>query len=518
MPGTGLPTTPALYENLVEFSPDALLVVDATGRIRLTNRSAESLFGYTRLELLGAPVEQLIPERLRQTHALHRAGFAASPRTREMGATVNDLLAVRKDGTEFPVEIRLSPVDIDGSTFVVAAARDVTDRRHVLRFLQAAQQEADRANAAKSRFLATASHDLRQPLQALQLLNATLRDQVADTVPLQLLEHQHEALASMSRLLNALLDISRLETGTISPDIENVGVAEVFHTLRQEFEPLARARNLVLTVAGSPHYIRTDRTLLLQLLQNLLANAIKYTETGSVRLSSCPEGERLVIEVADTGIGIATEQLGAIFEEYYQVNRVQRQGVGLGLSIVKRVAALLDLSIEVQSEPGRGTSFRVSVPPSRISSMTPVQRDPAASRQQPPPAIGAVILLVEDDDAVRAATAFYLRTVGHRPIAVPGIAAAELALQQAEHPPELIISDYHLSQFEDGIQAIRRLRALACTSLPALLLSGDTSTAVRQLAESNDCRILSKPVDVDAMINVISELLAAGAPDRQPPT
>lgn len=515
MPGTGLPSTPALYENLVEFSPDALLVVDATGRIRLTNRSTESLFGYASQELLGAPVEQLVPERLRQTHALHRAGFAGNPHTREMGATVTDLLALRKDGSEFPVEIRLSPVDIDGSTFVVAAARDVTDRRHVLRFLQAAQQEADRANAAKSRFLATASHDLRQPLQSLQLLNATLRGQVTDPASRQLLERQHDALASMSQLLNSLLDISRLEAGTICPDLGNVAVAEIFRTLQQEFEALARARNLTLTVAGSPHYIRTDRTLLLQLLQNLLANAIKYTESGSVRLCSYPEADRLVIEVADTGIGIAAEQLGLIFEEYYQVNRIQRQGVGLGLSIVKRVAALLGLSIDVQSEPGRGTRFRVSVPPSRISTVTPVNADPAGDRQPPPHAAGAVILLVEDDDAVRAATAFYLRTVGHRPIAVPGIAAAELALKEAERPPELIISDYHLGPLEDGIQAIQRLRALACASLPALLLSGDTSSAVRQLAASNDCRILSKPVDVDAMVNVISELLAAAASGRQ---
>lgn len=499
------PTT--LHENLVEFSPDALLVVDSAGTILLTNSTADAMFGFARDELLGATIERLIPERLRGNHERHRGEYLASPRKRGMGGTAIDLLAVRKDGTEFPVEIRLSPLQVNGDQVVAAAIRDVTDRRHTAQVLRAAQLESDRSSAAKSRFLATASHDLRQPLQALRLLNAALEEQLAATDLRQLVARQREALDAMSRLVNSLLDISKLEAGTIKPEFEDICVAEVFAALRDEFESLARARGLILEIETGPHYIRTDRTLFRQLLENLLGNALKYTEKGGVRLTSSARGEDLVIEVADTGIGIGAEHLGSIFDEYYQVSRKRHQGVGLGLSIVKHIAGLLGLSLDVSSEPARGTRFQVGIPAAQVCNMSLVLTAEAVQKHLTRPASPAVILLVEDDDAVRAATEFYLKTVGHKPISAPSIAAAESALETAAVPPDLIITDYHLSQEETGIHAVRRLRARAGRVLPALLLSGDTSAALREQAQAESCRILSKPVDVDALVETISELL-----------
>lgn len=499
---------PELFENLVEFSPDALLVVDAAGMIVLVNRTAQDLFGFTDLELIGSAIERLIPARLRQAHTRHRTQYGENPRTREMGAAVADLLATRKDGSEFPVEIRLSPIAVGGSTFVAAAIRDVTDRRHAAQVLHAAQKEADRANTAKSRFLATASHDLRQPLQTLQLLNATLQEQVAEPGARELLVREREALDAMAHLLNALLDISKLEAGSIKPDIEDVSVAEIFEGLHREFDSIARARGLTLSIQATPHYIRTDRTLFRQLLENLVGNAIKYTEAGSVRLSSSlSRSSGLSIMVVDTGIGIAPDHLGSIFDEYYQVSRSRRRGVGLGLAIVKRVAAMLDISIEVQSELGRGTQFQIGVPAERISSTAPARSTAAKAATQPKAGAGAVILLIEDDDAVRAATDFYLRAVGHTSIATASISHAERAVQAAERLPDLIISDYHLNQGETGIDAITRLRAITQRSLPALLLSGDTSAAVRDLAQMQACRVLNKPVDIKELSLAIAELL-----------
>lgn len=494
----------SLLENLVESAPDALLLVDAAGEIVLVNHTAEALFGFARHELLGAPIERLIPERMRRAHVDHRGDYADSPRTREMGAAASELLATRKDGSEFPVEIRLSPLQVEGRSLVAAAVRDVTDRRHIVQVMRAALLEADRANAAKGRFLATASHDLRQPLQALQLLNAALLEQVHDGDPRELIERQGEALDTMSRLVNALLDISRLEAGAVKPEMEDINLVEVFRALQREFEPLARARGLALAVSVEPRYLNTDRTLFRQLLQNLLANAVKYTESGSISLSCSLKEERLVVEVADTGIGIARDQLGFIFDEYYQVDRARRQGVGLGLSIVNRISRLLGFSIEARSEPGHGTQFRIGIPATRITTRPLQERRVAERRDQLP---RALVLLVEDDDAVRAATEFYLKAVGHTAIAAGDIAGAERALQEAPRTPDLIIADYHLGDGQTGIEAITRLRARVQQPLPALILSGDTSPTMLKLAQAQTCRVLSKPVDVKTLVAEISSVL-----------
>jgi PAS domain S-box-containing protein len=497
----------ALLENLVEFAPDALLVVDGRGRIVLANAAAEKLFGFDCSELLGTSIERLIPERLRALHARHRQDYAQSPRTREMGAATAELVAVRKDGSEFPVEIRLSPVRLDGQALVAAAVRDGTDRRQAVEVLKAAQQEADRANAAKSRLLATASHDLRQPLQALQLLNAALQQQIDQPEAQELLVRQSEALESMAHLLNSLLDLSRLEAGAVKPEIEEVSLAEVFGALQRAFEPLAEARGLTLSVSAELRYVRTDRTLFRQLLENLLANALKFTETGGVRLGCCMQPDRLVIEVADSGIGISGEQLERIFDEYYQLDRGRHQGVGLGLSIVKRIAAQLGLTLDASSEPGRGTTFRVGIPAEQVCGTALPTRRPRRDVRPERPVGGALVLLVEDDDAVRTATEFYLKTVGHTVISAPRIAAAERALQTAPRMPDLIITDYHLGGGETGLEAIARLREQAGRPLPALVLSGDTSPALMKLAEQGACRVLSKPVDVRSLVVEISRIL-----------
>ncbi len=500
----------ALYENLIEFAPDALLVVNAAGTIVLANQTAEVLFAYDKGELHGRPIERLIPERLRQQHTRHRAGYAENPHVREMGATATELLGMRKDGSEFPVEIRLSPLGIGNEPMFAAAVRDVTDRRHAARLLRAARQEADHANAAKSRFLATASHDLRQPLQTLQLLNAALLQQVAEPQAREMLARGGDALDAMARLLNVLLDISKLEAGTIKPDVEDVSIAELFEALRQEFESLASLRGLALTVSSTPHYVKTDRTLFRQLLENLIANAVKFTETGGVNLTCLSRRDGLDIMVADTGIGIAADKIGSIFDDFYQVDRTRGRGIGLGLAIVRRIATLLDLSVDVKSEPGKGTQFRVGIPAARVANLAPVHSSVAETALRAPPPAGALILLVEDDDAVRAATEFYLKAFGHTALGAASIDDAERALASGSRIPDLIISDYHLGGGQTGLDAINRLRSRAGRTLPALLLSGDTSTATRELAQIQACRILNKPVNINELNDAISSLLTQG--------
>jgi len=508
----------ALLESLVASAPDALLVVHAGGRIMLANRTAHSLFGYAENALLNTRIEELIPQRLREIHEQHRLHYAQHPRTREMGAALADLVARRADGTEFPVEIRLSPIDVDGTRLFAAAVRDVTDRRQAAQALRAAQDEASRASAAKSRFLAIASHDLRQPVQTLRLLNAALRRQIEDASVLDVLNRERAALDSMAGLLNALLDISKLDSGNVRPDIETVDVAEILQTLCRESEPDAAARGLRLTVHAASQGIQTDRTLFRQLMENLLANAIKYTDVGTItlRTSVCAPG--LAISVADTGVGIPAEQLDLIFDEFYQVaSRSGRRGVGLGLAIVKRIVNLLGLSIEVESTTGRGSEFRVIVPASQIVGSARATPARAAPSNQPSTPTGGVVLLVEDDEAVRAATQLYLKAIGYTTIAADSIEQLDRVLSEAGREPDLIISDYHLGGTTTGIDVIHAVRTRTGKLLPALLLSGDTSAVLRKLADVPACRLLSKPVDIEELAAMLADQLRTDNRDSAPP-
>jgi PAS domain S-box-containing protein len=496
-----------LFQNLVDFAPDALLLVDLDGRIVFANSMAEKLFGFSNEDLTGSSIERLVPQRLRPAHVEHRSNYLDDRRTREMGTNTSELKATRRDGTEVPVEIRLSTITVEGQSLIAAAVRDITDRRMIEDALRAARDEAQRANEVKGRFLAAASHDLRQPLQSLHLLNGALQRQVESSATRDLLASQQDIMESMSRLLNALLDISKLEAGNVKPDIDNMSVARLFADLRHGFESVALARGLSFSAAAGPYCIRTDPTLFRELMENLVSNAIKYTQSGSVLLTCEPDGDGLLISVADTGIGIAPEQLGAIFDDFYQVDRHAHQhGAGLGLAIVKRLVKSLDLSIHVESEPGRGSQFRISVPASQISGSDSVQQGQQAAFRTPGTS-SALILLVEDDDAVRHATALYLKSIGYSTVAAAGIDHAELILDQTDRIPDLVITDFHLGPDDTGSDLIRRLRARFDRALPVLLLSGDTSTAVHDLVDAGTCQLLNKPVSADRLASAIAQLL-----------
>jgi len=264
---------PDLIQSALESAPDATVISDASGSIIFANGQVTALFGYGGEEILGRNVEDLLPERFRARHIAHRMGFARNPRLRPMGAGL-ELFARRQDGSEFPVEISLSPVRGGDRILIAAAIRDVTDRKRIEAELVAAREAADRANLAKGRFLATASHDLRQPLQALSLLNGALRRIATDPDMAEALTHQEQAISAMSRLLNALLDISKLESGAIKPEVTDFTVAALFEELRQEFASLAVSRGLQLRVDACTDSVRSDPSLVEQILRNLVSNAI----------------------------------------------------------------------------------------------------------------------------------------------------------------------------------------------------------------------------------------------------
>ncbi len=307
----------SIAQRLLQSSPDAMLVVDERGIIQFANETCRALFGFIPEELIGQPLKLLIPERFHVRHGAHVASYMREPSRREMGTRITDLFARRADGVEFPAGIRLSPFSDDGKSFVAAAIRDRTERRAISDALVQAREEAETANRAKSRFLATASHDLRQPLQAIRLINASMQKLTAQFADLGDLARQQEAaIDSATRLLNSLLDISRLESGAVEPQLTPVSLAEALADLAREFEPAAAAKNLRLEFADVRAHVSTDRILFTQLLQNLIGNALKYTEQGFVRVSLEFDRDAPVLKIEDSGVGIPEEKLDRSFDEY----------------------------------------------------------------------------------------------------------------------------------------------------------------------------------------------------------
>jgi PAS domain S-box-containing protein len=499
--------SPKLIESALRSAPDALVVADTAGCMVFVNHQAVALFGYPREEMLRSPVELLLPERFHARHVGHRQAFAITPRMRPMGAGL-ELCARRKDGSEFPVEISLSPI-LDGETMLVAAAiRDVTDRRRIEAELRSAREEADRANQAKSRFLATASHDLRQPLQALSLLNGALRRMPADPDLADVLVQQEHAISAMSRLVNALLDISKLESGAIKPEITDFKVAAIFEDMRREFAGLAAAKGLELCVEPCGDAVRSDPSLIEQILRNIVSNAIKYTHRGRILLRCLHEPAFIRLEVLDTGIGIAPEQLPYIYDEFFQVGVAPndaRDGYGLGLSIVSRLVKLLDLKLDVRSEPGRGSSFRLVVPASAGPAAATSGRPAPAEGTTAPRSLAHRVLLVEDDPGVRNATRLLLEAEGFAVVTAASYAEAMQKAQVPAAPIDLLITDYHLGA-ETGLDVIASLREAMGAQLPAILLSGDTSPAVQGLIPDERLRVTSKPIEAEQLLALIGEL------------
>ena len=503
-------TTPAEFaRGALEAAPDAMIIIDASGIVCYANRQVSALFGYAHDEIIGQNVERLMPERFRSRHVGHRDGYTSNVRVRPMGAGL-DLLGQRQDGTEFPIEISLSPLPDGDRVLVAAAVRDVSDRKRVEAALLEARQvaehareAADRANSAKSRFLATASHDLRQPLQTLALLNGTLRRTVSDAQSLKAIAQLEQAIGTMSRLLNALLDIGKLESGAVEPESTDFTVAGLFDELRREFARPAADKGLQLQIKASAEIAHSDPSLVEQILRNLVSNAIKYTHQGSVHLRCTNEASRVRIEILDTGIGIPNDQLRYVFDEFYQVGVAThslRDGYGLGLNIVQRIVRLLDLHLDVRSEVGKGSVFTLSLPAGRGHSRAAgVDSDRAVL--PPPPAAQQHVLLVEDDPAVRDATRMLLRVEGYLVTAVSSIAEA---LRSAEtQTVDLLITDYHLEGNEFGTALIIALRKRLGNTLRAVLITGDTSSAVKELPSDPYLRVASKPIRADELLTLL---------------
>jgi PAS domain S-box-containing protein len=357
--------------SFLECAPDAMVIVNSTGEIRVTNVETERLFGYTRDELIGFRVEMLIPPRFHHAHPTHRAAFFVDPQTRPMGAGL-ELFGRRKDGAEFPVEISLSPMESDEGLLATASIRDVTKQKLVEHRLREANIQLEGANRAKDKFLANMSHELRTPLNAILGFTGTLLMKQPGPLNSEQ-ERQLGVVRTNSRhllsLINDLLDLARIESGKMKLTIEEIDCEALLDDVAVALHPLAEERGIELTVEPpmTPTTVRCDRRAIRQILINLANNAIKFTDHGGVSLTlSRHEREAsTILAVADTGRGIKAEDQRLLFEAFEQFgakDATPYEGAGLGLHICQTLAAAVGASISFQSELGVGSTFSLELP------------------------------------------------------------------------------------------------------------------------------------------------------------
>ncbi|MGI9225624.1 MAG: hybrid sensor histidine kinase/response regulator [Woeseiaceae bacterium] len=489
----------AYFRTLLESAPDAMIIVDARGKIAIVNAQAEDMFGYGRDELLGHNVEMLLPTHVRNNHKAHRKAFGENPELRPMGPGL-DLVGLRKDGNEFPVEISLSPVMTSSGGFVSSVIRDVSVRRRMEREIIAARQSAERAQKANTAFLAAASHDLRQPVQALSLLNGALRRTVQNERALEMIEHQEHSLTAMTNLLNSLLDISRLDAGAVTPEFEEFPMQRLIDRLSAEFGRQASHKGLEFHSEPCAATVRSDPNLLSEIIQNLVQNAIRYTDNGSIQMTCDCQGDACRLEVVDTGIGIEEDQLEAIFQEFHQAKTpgASKEGFGLGLAIVRRLADLLEHEIGVESAPGKGSSFAVTIP--IVRSKRRAAAEEVADKPGDAAAGAGVVVLIEDDINVANAWGLLLEAEGYQVATAASAPEANAILKHLDTVPALLISDFHLLDGSTGVEAVIGIREFYDENIPAFIVSGDTSKVVKEARPLDNCTLMSKPVNTARLL------------------
>lgn len=498
----------ARFRSLVENAPDPLLLVNADGDIALANSQAQKFFGYDQHELIGMKMENLMPLRFREHHQAYRKSYMDDVKVRAMGPGL-EVFAVLKSGEEIPIEVTLGPVKADEGVMVCASIKDIREHQRAVIAVQEARDKAERAAGAKARFLATASHDLRQPLQSLAMLTEALALKVDDPNMVALVEQQTASLANMSGLLNSLLDISKLDTGGVKVEIKEVDlcavVAEVCASLKTE----ADKKGLELALDVHDRVVRSDQNLLRQILQNLIGNAVRYTAKGGVKVVSSLAGDEIKLEIKDTGVGIPADQIPHIFDEFYQIGRDPQQsnaGLGLGLAIVQRIAEKLGIRIEVESEVGKGSVFSFKLP---LSELSRIEKGLPNSKAPVSPIPGGVVLLVDDDEAVLKSTMLRLSLHPDLEVFSAGSHTEAIAVlaKMAPKVPDVIITDYHLDDVKNGVDVIDDVRKKTERDIPAILLSGDTALDAAKF-ENRGIHLVLKPSTRNELINKLAQLIS----------
>ncbi|MDM9589206.1 ATP-binding protein [Pseudomonas asiatica] len=384
--------------------------------------------------------------------------------------------------------------------------QQIAERKQIARALRDARDAAETANRSKDKYLAAASHDLLQPLNAARLLISTLRERPLPEAEKVLVERTHQALEGAEDLLTDLLDISRLDQAAVKPDVALYRLDELFGPLVSEFRTVADAAGLKLRARIADYAISTDLRLMTRILRNFLSNACRYTDEGRILLGARRRGDHLRLEVWDTGRGIAADRLQAIFLEFNQLDvgrAADRKGVGLGLAIVERIAKILSYRVEVRSWPGRGSMFSIDVPIGEAMPLPIHQAAPQPGAGNPLP--GRRLLVLDNEVSILESMGALLGQWGCEVVTATDQAGALLALQG--RAPELILADFHLDHGVVGCEVVRHLREHFGAAIPAVIITADRSDQCRRSLNKLGAPLLNKPVKPGKLRAVLSQLL-----------
>ncbi len=497
-------TTSNDLQNVLYSTDVATLFLDSELNIRFFTPATRSIFSILPGDI-GRPLADLSPMTTDADLAADARAVleTLAPIEREVGAGTG-LWYIRRI-----LPYRTQDDVIEG---VVITFTDITERRRTAEALKSAERQAQLANLAKSRFLAAASHDLRQPLQTLALVQGLLAKTVEGEKAQKLVARLDETLAAISGMLNTLLDINQIEAGTVRANFVDFPIRDLFVRLRDEFTYHAEAKHLALRVVPSSLSVHSDPRLLEQMIRNLLTNAVKYTKRGKVLLGSRRREGKLIIEVWDTGIGIPEAELDAIFDEYHQLDngaRERSRGLGLGLAIVRRLASLLGHDVRVRSRLDSGSVFAIDVALAADEAARKPRGDlrsqsiDVAEGLRP----AGTILLIEDDPEIRELLELFLKDEGHHTAAAADGTAALDMVARGIIRPDLILADYNLPNEMNGIEVVMRLREQSHGKIPAIILTGDISTGTLREIGRQNCVRLSKPVKLKALAQAVLQLL-----------
>lgn len=462
----------------------------------------------TRRSLKGADLERRLARLREQNRALRKTVQALMARVeREVdaqGASFSWFQAAAK--LEEAIRQRTEQFEILNARL----SRELASRREIELALKQAKQQAELANQSKTRFLAAASHDLRQPLNSAVLFLESIDDDALSAGDRTLVHRSRLALASLNNLLGTLLDVARLDSGGIEPQLADFPVSALLDRLGPELQAVARAAGIELRIIASRAWVHTDLRLLETVLRNFISNAIRYTPRGRVLVGCRRRREGLMICVYDTGVGIEREHLDAIFDPYYQVpNSARRDGVGigLGLSIVSRICQMLSLGRVLRSRPGKGSLFAVVVPYGMVSAQS--RGDfawPCASRAVHASRPLTVVVIDDSAEALLGMSAV-LQKWGCRPVATATATDAVVQLISADLEPDLVISDYHLADGLKGDAAIAQVQREFDRSPVSLIMTSDPDPALRERLQARGFRVLDKPLNVAKLRALIERLV-----------